>query len=53
MLVQLNGKGCFELQTINSNQFINVNGKVFLIKHDDMDQAYIIVECNTLLVTYF
>ena len=37
MLVQLNGKGCFELQTINSNQFINVNGKVLLIKYDDMD----------------
>ena len=53
MLVQLNGKGCFELQTINFNQFINVNGKVFRIKHDDMDQAYIIVECSTLLVTYF
>ena len=53
MLVQLNGKGCFELQTINSNQFINVNGNVYLIKYDDMDQAYIIVECSTLLVTYF
>ena len=53
MLVQLNGKGCFELQAFDSNHFINVNGKAFLIKHDDIDQAYIIVGCSTLLVTYF
>ena len=53
MLVQLNGKGCFELQQVNSNQFINFNDKAILIKYDDNDQAYIIVECDTLLVTYF
>ena len=53
MLVQLNGKGCFELQQVNSNQFINFNDKAILIKYDDNDQAYIIVECATLLVTYF
>ena len=53
MLVQLNGKGCFELQAVNSNQFVNVNGKVFRVKYDGNDRAYIIVECSTLIVTYF
>ena len=53
MLVQLNGEGCFELQAVNSNQFINFNGKISLVKYDNNDQAYIIVGCNTLFVTYF
>ena len=53
MLVQLNGKGCFELKQVNYNQFINFNGKAILVKYDDNDQAYVIVGCNTLFVTYF
>ena len=53
MLVQLNGEGCFELQVVNSNRFINLNGKIYIVKYDNKDQAYIIVGCNTLFVTFF
>ena len=53
MLVQLNGKGSFKLKQVNNNQFINFNGKAILVKYDNNDQAYIIVGCNTLVVTYF
>lgn len=53
MLVQLNGKGIFELHSVNSNQFINVNGRAVLVKYDDKDQAYVIIDCSALKVTYF
>ena len=53
MLVQLNGKGSFELQSVNSNQFINVNDRAVLVKYDENDQAYVIIGCSALKVTYF
>lgn len=53
MLVQLNGKGSFHFASHNNSHFVLVHGIARLVKFTDNDEAFVVVDGASVLVTWF
>ena len=52
-LVSLNGHGSFEAYESDNGVIIVMNGRKFMVCFDSKDQAYIGIEGNKCIVTWF